>query len=127
MRRFMTTVAMTIGMMFATQAQQAQFETVDMEEYGVGSYEWYHFDEDPDLYMIDGSRPSIKDLTVKAVGQTVYNKPAEKGYITDGVYYMMWKHVTVDGRDAFVMLVEDDFGSKLSVGFYNGGGAPNIK
>jgi len=123
----MTTVAMTIGMTFATQAQETRVQTVDMEKYDAGTYEWYHFDDDPNLYMMDGSRPEMKTMTKKAVGQAVFDKPFEKGYITDGVYYMMWKHVQVDGRDAFVMLIEEDFTSKLSIGFYNGGGGPNIK
>ena len=126
MKKIIVTIAMTVVSM-VSYSQQAQFGTVNMDDYNVGNYEWYHFDEDPDLYMITGSRPGMKDLTKKCVGDVVFNKPAEKGYITDGVYYMMWKHVTVDGRDAFVMLIEDDFESKLSVGFYNGGGAPNIK
>ena len=125
MKRTIATVVMTIGMIFATQGQvRIQESGNDMEKYDVGNYEWYHFDDDPNLYIMTGSRPEMQAQARKQLGDAQFNKPKESMYAMEGVYYKLWTHVTVDGRDAMVMLIEQDFESKLNIGFYNGGGAP---
>jgi hypothetical protein len=125
MKATITTVVMTIGMIFATQGQEkVQQKDYNIESYDVGTYEWYHFDDDPDLYIMDGSKPQMLAEAKKQLGQYQFDRHKESGFITDGVHYKLWTHVTVDGRDAMVMLIDEDFSSTLHVGFYNGGGAP---
>lgn len=121
----MTTVVMTIGMILATQGQERlQEKDYNIESYDVGDYEWYHFDDDPNLYIMTGSRPQMMAEARKQLGEAQFNKPKESTYAMEGVYYKLWTHVQVDGRDAMVMIIEEDFQSTLNIGFYNGGGAP---
>jgi len=107
MRILPITVVMTIGTIFATQAQG--YKMVD-EKYDAPFGEWYVVEGDKDfegMFYMDDSDNAIKETLRDLLGDITYNKPTASGFITDEVYYREWDNVMVEGRKANVSYVKN--------------------
>ena len=120
MNKAILLAVMIIGIMTCAQGQVGVRE-IDSENNSYTTYEWFGYEDDPDLYSMVGADFRMMEIVKSYIGDT---KPHESGFVMEDVHYKLWKHVQVDGRDAMIMLVDADYESTLSIGFYNGGGAP---